>query len=672
MASPVNDNFSNRVLLTGSTFSVNGTNSEATLEPGETYYSAEGYSCDNSVWYEYVPAQDGVLHLDTNGSSVLTDSVLWVFTGDSVNGLTLVDYDDDLGDGYLSSINVNVVAGTSYKIAITGYSPSDEGAFKLTGAFNTTSRPANDNSEDAQDLTGESFLVSAINTLATMQTGEEAGNYRSIWYSWVAPYSGTLTVNASSSAVSVIVRIYHGDVLAELEGVKSGYGTASCSVIKGVGYRIALCDRYNAGGLVFARGTFVAGVFPMISYAMSGTNGNPLSDKYIVRESGGRIWAFRMAGSDGALQYSDDDGKTWANDSHLLSGKYPAYLFIDDADTLYLVWVTASDVGCTTRQQDGTWSSDAVKSGYGGGYGNEAFLHEGVIHYLVSGGGSGVHIRLYHLTFQSGVWSSEADICNYPNTGRNRHQAKYPHIVLYDNELYVLFAYSFESDYLLLDYHYYLCYGRITDCSLSTTVTLLGPETSDWFFADPPFGPVRTSVAVPYNSHLYIFHDLGVVDYTTEFLAIVTSWTNVYINGTTELDDGRTVLFFSKNTGGHGYRYFVVIDNGVWASPVMFLLDGGDVDVQQSTIPLSLPIEGWPDFYFIRNNLFWTADFIGYDPKPGPRIPIDCGQVGQILALDVATQTLAPSTVPDATMDCACCAPVLSSYDCGSEILEAP
>jgi hypothetical protein len=49
---------------------------------------------------------------------------------------------------------------------------------------------------------------------------------------------------------------------------------------------------------------------------------------------------------------------------------------------------------------------------------------------------------------------------------------------------------------------------------------------------------------------------------------------------------------------------------------------------------------------------------VQYDVPFGEDVFIDCGQLGQILALDVATATLNEATVPDRDFDCACCTPI--------------
>ena len=135
MAAPVNDDFANRILLSGSTFNQAGTNVDATLEAEEPIGESSG---EASVWYEWVAPNDGFLALEII-SAVISDSTLAVFTGEDTGSLVLVAFDDDGGVGYLSAIKkVAVTFGRSYKISVMGYGASDVGAFTLTGVFSTS------------------------------------------------------------------------------------------------------------------------------------------------------------------------------------------------------------------------------------------------------------------------------------------------------------------------------------------------------------------------------------------------------------------------------------------------------------------------------------------------------------------------------------------------------
>ncbi|PYL01789.1 MAG: hypothetical protein DME19_00350 [Verrucomicrobia bacterium] len=101
-----------------------GSNAGATREPGEPNHANK--SGTHSVWLSWqAPLLGGVATFDTAGSSF--DTLLAVYTGDSVNNLTLVaanddvNYCDDPSSGFHTSrVRFNSKAGTVYHIAVDG------------------------------------------------------------------------------------------------------------------------------------------------------------------------------------------------------------------------------------------------------------------------------------------------------------------------------------------------------------------------------------------------------------------------------------------------------------------------------------------------------------------------------------------------------------------------
>ena len=110
-ATPANDNFASAEVITGLSGQTLGSNIEATVEPGEPDSSA-------SVWYRWVAPEDGFVSIDTRGSSF--DTTLRVFTGDTIETLDQLAYNDDT---YHTSsyVEVPVVAGTAYVIVVKGW-----------------------------------------------------------------------------------------------------------------------------------------------------------------------------------------------------------------------------------------------------------------------------------------------------------------------------------------------------------------------------------------------------------------------------------------------------------------------------------------------------------------------------------------------------------------------
>jgi hypothetical protein len=86
-----------------------------TTEPGEPIPSASG-SIHGSCWWTYTPQTSGVCIVDTNASDLYDDTVLAVYTGTAINGLTEVASNDESGFGVTSWLRFSAVAGTTYRI----------------------------------------------------------------------------------------------------------------------------------------------------------------------------------------------------------------------------------------------------------------------------------------------------------------------------------------------------------------------------------------------------------------------------------------------------------------------------------------------------------------------------------------------------------------------------
>jgi Ca2+-binding RTX toxin-like protein len=113
-----NDNFANRILLSGLAPNGSGSNIGATVEVGEPVQSG----ITNSVWWSWTAPNDGTFTIDTKNSNF--DTWLSVFTGSAVNNLTLKAFDDDAGGSYTSLLTLNATAGITYQIAVDGYGSS--------------------------------------------------------------------------------------------------------------------------------------------------------------------------------------------------------------------------------------------------------------------------------------------------------------------------------------------------------------------------------------------------------------------------------------------------------------------------------------------------------------------------------------------------------------------
>lgn len=115
---PANDFFGMPRALTGISGKASGGNVWATIEPDEPSPS----ELLASVWYEWTAPATQLVKFSTLGARF--DTVLAVYTGTSVAGLTEVASNDDdpLFNCCASSfVGFNAVAGTTYRIAVGGY-----------------------------------------------------------------------------------------------------------------------------------------------------------------------------------------------------------------------------------------------------------------------------------------------------------------------------------------------------------------------------------------------------------------------------------------------------------------------------------------------------------------------------------------------------------------------
>jgi len=130
LAQPANDHFTNATVLVGNVGTVLGTTTGATQEPGEPNHWPFAITT-NSVWFEWTAQADGLTVFDTDGSPSSSDTVLAVYTGTNLTGLTLIDNDDDGGSTvFASRVAFNSAAGVTYRIAVDGWNGAN-GPFRL-------------------------------------------------------------------------------------------------------------------------------------------------------------------------------------------------------------------------------------------------------------------------------------------------------------------------------------------------------------------------------------------------------------------------------------------------------------------------------------------------------------------------------------------------------------
>ena len=260
LAPPANDNFASAsgfISPQGSGFTL-ATNVDATRETGEPIHGAGNGGvggAQNSVWYAFTPSATSVITIFTSSGTEnpIGDTVLSAYVGSAVNSLTPIAENDDYpGLGFYSKITVGVTAGQTYHLAVDGYSNA-VGTFFVNYAYSP--QPGNDNFASAETFTTSSSPFIGITGSTINATGEpgepnhtgNSGSLNSIWYSWRAPASASMTFSTAGSTFDTTLAVYIGSSVGSLTLVANddddGPGNSSRVTIAAIGnitYHIAI------------------------------------------------------------------------------------------------------------------------------------------------------------------------------------------------------------------------------------------------------------------------------------------------------------------------------------------------------------------------------------------------------------------------------------------------
>ncbi len=121
-----NDYFDLRSILSGTNVAFGGTTADATRETGEPPH-AGSFSCAGSLWWTWIAPRDGFVTVSTESFDF--DTLLAVYVGDALNGLTCVASNNNWRWLSHSFVYFQAASGTVYQIALDG--DNGRGAFDL-------------------------------------------------------------------------------------------------------------------------------------------------------------------------------------------------------------------------------------------------------------------------------------------------------------------------------------------------------------------------------------------------------------------------------------------------------------------------------------------------------------------------------------------------------------
>jgi hypothetical protein len=250
-----NDALASATVLTGTSLTTQGDNFCATKEPGEPNHA--GDAGGHSVWWTWTAPASGIVTVSTAGSDF--DTLLAVYTGSTVDALSLLAGDHQSGGPGNSRVSVPVSAGTVCRVAVDGHLGSMGNIGLTLNWQGCVQPPPNDSFASRIVLTGNNVTTHATNFCASKEFNEpeHAGKPggHSVWWTWTATASGIATISTVGSDFDTLLGVYGGTALGFLSWVASddnsgGNGTsrASFAVAAGGTYQIAVDGANGAAG----------------------------------------------------------------------------------------------------------------------------------------------------------------------------------------------------------------------------------------------------------------------------------------------------------------------------------------------------------------------------------------------------------------------------------------
>ena len=329
---PPNDDFVNRIKLTGSRISTNASNAGATKELGEPNHL--GNPGGSSVWYSWTAPASGRVTLSTNevppyaapsssggGFGVVTIGITFgpptcgneidqnpppifypvfaAYTGAAVDSLTSVNCLPMSLDSFPCAVEFDAVKGQTYQIAFDG-NMGTTGDIPLYLAL--TKPASNDNFENRIKLHGIYVVATSYNAGATRQSNEPVfgdSTGKTVWWSWTAPVGGTVSIDLSGSDYSFPVAVFAGSSLARLRMVATDSGGVTFEAVEGQTYQIAVGDD--------------AGITGAIKLELQATIVDLPLLQTVRRPANSALLRYRASAGQVILLLRSDDGANWQN-----------------------------------------------------------------------------------------------------------------------------------------------------------------------------------------------------------------------------------------------------------------------------------------------------------------------------------------------------------------------
>ena len=157
--------------------------------------------------------------------------------------------------GYIGIMDPRIPSNTRRLITANDINALNIFGYNSNGVVTTT--PANDNFASAQVIRGCSGTVTGTNVNATREAGEpvlfDPTSNRSVWYQWLSPVSGSVTITTAGSGFDTVLGVYTGNAVGSLTQIGTDddddparTSTVTFTATGGTTYRIVV-DGFNNG-----------------------------------------------------------------------------------------------------------------------------------------------------------------------------------------------------------------------------------------------------------------------------------------------------------------------------------------------------------------------------------------------------------------------------------------
>jgi len=255
---PANDDCSNAIALACSSLTATDT-SLATLDTDDVLTCGPASAAGN-IWYTYTgsgSAENIELSMcnDTGATpgDAAYDSKIYVYaSGDGTCGTLVCEANNDDGAGcasFSSIVNFTSDGTTTYYIAISGYNTTvGTGNLSVTCTLAVSPNVANQDCGTALAMAVDGIAVGTDNGNGTINIGNPTcdgfGTIQDVWFSFVAPVSGTVTVDTilDGTATDANFVVYSGtcgtltEVATSCQDVATSANTIDLTGLSGTYY----------------------------------------------------------------------------------------------------------------------------------------------------------------------------------------------------------------------------------------------------------------------------------------------------------------------------------------------------------------------------------------------------------------------------------------------------